>query len=114
MAAGGKMGALVGAFAVGVFDFLASFFGRRVAVVAAVGGLYFAALGVLLALISSAMSGLVQQLPANGLWHWLLVGINLALPGNFVVCLTALLTAEVGVFLYRWNNAHVIGVASST
>ena len=109
-----RLGALLGSIVTGVLAFITGYFGRKIAVTTVIAAAFLTALAALWLAISALVAGLIASVPTNGLFYWLLVGFNLVLPSNWVVCVSAMLTADAAVFLYRWNNAHVIGVASST
>jgi hypothetical protein len=91
-----------------IFTLLSTWLGKKAAVTAAVLTVSLAALTTLWAALKGLYAGIVYVLPSDGLGHWLLVGFNLFLPDNWEICIAAMLAADVAVYLYRWNMAHVI------
>ncbi|GAB3258136.1 DUF5455 family protein [Chitinimonas naiadis] len=96
----GVFGALVAAFA--------NWLGKRAAVFVAAMTVFLAALAALWVAIRGLIAGLMVVIPNSGLTHWLLVGLNLVLPANWEVCCSAMVAADLAVYLYRWNMAHVL------
>jgi hypothetical protein len=99
-------------FCVGVVGLLTAWLGRKAAVTTALITIYSAVVIALWASIKLLVGTLVYSLPSGGLFEWLYIGINLALPSNFEVCVAAMLSADVAVYLYRWQLEHVIAPAA--
>ena len=97
-----------------VIAFVTGFFGRKIALTSLVIGGFLVALAALWLLIKGLTVGIISYIPDNGLAHWALVGASIIFPSNWNVCISAMLSADAAVFLYRWNSAHVLGAAAGT
>ena len=108
---------LLSLFLQGAFGALVGLFGKwlasRAAVVAAALTVFAAALAGLWATLKVTLGALTYVLPDTGLMHWVLVGMSLVLPDNFELCVSAMLSTDVAVYLYRWNMAHVMEPAQN-
>jgi chromate transport protein ChrA len=101
----------LGNFFTGLITWLAAYVGRKAAVTAIVVAASVAAVTALFTAVSALVSNLLGTIANEGLFHWLLVGLNFALPSNFFVCLWIMLAADVYVFLYRFVANRVTTAA---
>lgn len=93
-----------------LFGLLSSWFGKKAALATAIITVSLAALTTLVVALKALYATVVYLMPTTGLGHYLLIGFNLFLPDNWEVCVGAMLSADVAVFLYRWNMAHIVEV----
>ncbi|MDD3802154.1 MAG: DUF5455 family protein [Desulfuromonas thiophila] len=100
-------GFLTGVFS-SIFTLLAEWLGKKAALTLTAIGFFLAALAALWAAISTLLGSIAAALPTGGLMHWVFVGMNLAIPDNFEVCVAAMLAADLAVYLYRWNMQHIL------
>lgn len=91
-----------------LFGLLSSWLGQKAAMATAIVTVSLAALATLVAALKLLYTGITYAMPSSGLGHYLLIGFNLFLPDNWEVCVGAMLSADVAVFLYRWNMAHIV------
>lgn len=108
--------ARLAAFLFGSFNaflaLIASWLGKKAAVSAALIAVYLAAVGALWSSVKLLLGGLTYVFPQSSLVHWLMVGFNLVLPPNWELCLAAIVSSDVAVFLYRFNQNRIVGAAA--
>jgi hypothetical protein len=97
------LGALLGGFFTGFITFLASWIGKKAALAVAVVAVFVALLVALWAAITALVSGLVVATPTGGAFEYFWMGFFLLMPSNWSAVLAACLSADVAVFLYRFN-----------
>jgi hypothetical protein len=103
--------ALFGVFG-GFMTLLVSWLGKKAAMSVALMAAYLAALGILWVSIKLLLGAIVWVLPTDPLAQWVIIGFNLVLPSNWEVCASAMVSADLLVFLYRFNQTRVVGAAA--
>lgn len=91
-----------------IFGLLTSWLGQKAAMAAAIITVSLATLATLITALKMLYTGITYVMPSSGLGHYLLIGFNLFLPENWEVCVGSMLSADVAVFLYRWNMSHIV------
>jgi hypothetical protein len=96
----------------GFTTILTAWLGKKAAMSVALISAYVAAIGTLWSAIKLLVGSIVYLLPQGDLATWIYIGLNFALPANWDICLAAMLSADVAVFLYRFNQNRIVGVAA--
>ncbi len=108
-----RLAAFFGSVLTGVVALLTSWLGKKAAIAVALVAAYGAALTALWAGISLLIGNLAGLIPQNAYTNSMWVGMNLVIPDNFEVCVSAMLAADVAVYLYRFNTTKIIPALSS-
>ena len=92
----------------GFLEILVAWLGKKAAFAVALLAAYVTALTALWASISLLIGGLVSMLPQNSYTGAIFVGLNLVIPTNFELCVSAMLASDLVVFLYRFHTNKVV------
>ncbi|MEC5386733.1 DUF5455 family protein [Uliginosibacterium sp. H3] len=100
-------GSWLAQFFTAALAWLAGYFGKRAALAIAVVAVFVSMLVALWALIHGLVTGLVYVTPKGGVFDGFWMGFFLVMPSNWQVCASACLSADVAVFLYRFNVTRI-------
>lgn len=84
----------------GLINFFVTYFSKKVAIGLAAVAIFFTLTVSLFTVMTTAFSALVYQFPADSS---LAMGLWVAVPPNFLACLSAAVACDTAVALYRWN-----------
>ena len=101
------LGALLSGFFTGLISWLTTWIGKKAALAVAVTAVFVALLVGLWAAITAIVAGLVVVTPQGGIWEYFWMGFFLIMPDNWIPVMSACLSADVAVFLYRFNMARI-------
>lgn len=94
----------IGGLFSGLFSFLVTVMGVRLAVATAAVAAFGALTLALYALVAATFTGLTAAIPGG---HWVGTGIWLVYPDTGPACVAAILTVDGAMALYRWNVENV-------
>lgn len=93
-----------------LFGFLATYFGKKAAIGAAVGTTLLAATTAFYLAIKALVVGLMSQITNQ----WFLMAFYAIWPSNAELCLSACIAADLAVLLYRYQLMTIRAVASAS
>lgn len=93
----------------GLFTFFATYFGKKVAMGAAIISVCLAITTAFFIAIKALVAGILYQVTNE----WVLMAFYMVWPSNAEVCISACISAEVAAFLYRMHMDTVRTVSGA-
>jgi hypothetical protein len=84
----------------GFFEFISKYIGKKIALSAA----------AIATFIVSLVAMWTWPPVAGTVWGSFYLGLSLGLPANLEVIISAYISADLAIFLYRWNHENVFKV----
>jgi Family of unknown function (DUF5455) len=96
----------------GFFEFISKYIGKKIALSAAAIATFIVSLVALWLVIRGLILALMWTWPpvAGTVWGSFYLGLSLGLPANLEVIISAYISADLAIFLYRWNHENVFKV----
>ena len=88
----------------GLVNFAVTWFSKKLAVGIAAVATFASLTSILWAAVSLALNIVVAVVPSDS---GILMGLWVACPDNLIPCLSATLTADAAIFVYRWNAENL-------
>lgn len=95
-----------------IFDFLASYFSKKVAIATAIGATILSITAAFYLSMKALIYGFTHTFVATES-HWFLVGFYSVLPDNAVTCMSITFTAEILSYLYRYKIEVIKAISQS-